>query len=107
MNITTILIELLLGGFFAVACVKAHEPLVPGQKMTLADFFSLSDRVERLKRSRWQWFSMVFLMLIIRLQGHMPLMLEMMVVAEFVLFVALPVQARTTKRASARGINHL
>ena len=102
MNSTSVLVELLLAGFFAIACAKAREPIIPGEKMTLGSLFSLSSRVERLRRTRWQWFSMVLLVLIIRLQGYMPLMLEVMVASEFLLFVALPVHAGARKRGIAR-----
>jgi hypothetical protein len=80
----TILIELLLAGFFAVACLKAR---VPG------DFFHLLPRLERLRRSRWQWFAMVAFMLVLRLQQQLPLAIELMVAFEFALFLALPVRA--------------
>ncbi len=93
MSETTILVELLLAGFFAVACIKAHGPLSADGKMSFGDFFRLSDRLERLKRSRWQWFSMVLLMLIIRLQQERPLVLEGMLVLQFLVFLALPVRA--------------
>ncbi len=97
-----VLFELLLGGFFAVACIKAHAPFSAERSMTIGEFFRLSDRIERLRRSRWQWFSMVLLMLIIRLQGRLPLMLEVMVAVQFVVFLALPVQVEARKRAKAR-----
>ncbi|HEX4425667.1 MAG TPA: hypothetical protein VH079_09735 [Terriglobales bacterium] len=99
MSAAPVLIDVLLAGFFAIACVRAREPIIAGQKMTLVSLFSLSSRVERLKRTKWQWFSMVFLVLIFRLQGYMSVMLELMVASEFVLFVALPVQASARNRA--------
>jgi hypothetical protein len=89
----TVLFELLMAGFFAVACVRAHGPVSQTHRMTFGDFFRLYDRVERLRRTRWQWFSMVGLMLIIRLQQPVPLGLEIMVAVLFLLFLALPVRA--------------
>jgi len=100
MNSTSVLVELLLAGFFAIACAKAREPIIPGEKITLVSFFFLSSRVDRLRRTRWQWFSMVLLVLIIRLQGYMTLMLEVMVASEFLLFVALPVHAGRGRKVS-------
>ena len=94
MNWKTTLIELMLAGFFAIACIRAHGPFATDGQAGYKDFFRLSDRIERLRRSRWQWFSMVLLMLIIRLQGQLPLMLEAMVAVEFVVFLSLPVQVR-------------
>ncbi|MGH9512960.1 MAG: hypothetical protein ACRD2U_12585 [Terriglobales bacterium] len=101
MSLKTILIELLLAGFFAVACIRAHGPFKQGKAIEIGDLFRLSDRIERLRRSRWQWFSMVLLMLIIRLQGQLPLTLEIMVALQFAVFLALPVQSRAKGRAPA------
>jgi hypothetical protein len=98
----TSLIELLLAGFFAVAFIRAHGPLATDRRMAFADFFRLSDRIERLRRSRWQWFSMVLLMLIVRLQGQLSWMLELMVVVQFAIFLALPVQVRAKGMARTR-----
>src|SRR5256885_3524328 len=47
-------IELLLAGFFAVACLKAREPAARGLPVTLGDLFRMPSRLERLRRSRWQ-----------------------------------------------------
>ncbi len=96
-----ILLELLLAGFFAVACFKARGPVAGDQKISFVDLFRLSDRVERLKRSRWQWFSMVAFMLVLRLQQQLPLALEAMALLQLVVFVALPV--RTEARGGVRS----
>ena len=47
----TALLELLLAGFFAVGCIRARGPLQDG-KAHFADFFRLTNRIERLRRSR-------------------------------------------------------
>jgi len=101
MDYKTVLFELLMAGFFAVACVRAHGPVSQDHKMSFGEFFRLYDRVERLRQTRWQWFSMVALMLVIRLQQPVPLGLEIMVAAQFLLFLALPVRA-VAKRGVAR-----
>ena len=88
----TVLFELLMAGFFAVACVRAHGPVSAAHRMSFGDFFRLYDRVERLRRTRWQWFSMVALMLLFRLQQPLPLGLEIMVAVQFLVFLALPVR---------------
>src|SRR4029077_8983619 len=67
----TILIELLLAGFFAVACLKARVPAAPDLPPTLGHRFRLPSRLERLRRSRWQWFAMVGFMLVLRLQEQL------------------------------------
>jgi hypothetical protein len=94
MDTRTILMELLFAGFFAVAVVRAHEPATPGGPSSLADFFRLSGRWERLRRSRWQWFALVAFMLVLRLQQQLPLVLEAMVVLQFAVFMAMPSQAK-------------
>ena len=43
----TALLELLLAGFFAVGCIRAHAPLQEGSKAHFADFFRLTGRIER------------------------------------------------------------
>jgi predicted branched-subunit amino acid permease len=89
----TLLFELLMAGFFAVACIRAHGPVESGHKLTFGEFFHLLNRLERLIHTRWQWISMVGLLLVIRMQQPIPLGLEIMVAAQFVIFLALPVRA--------------
>ena len=91
------LAELLLAGFFAIACVRAHGPVATGERITFGELFRFPDRLDRLRRSRWQWFSIVALMLVLRLQEQLPLVLEIMVAVEFAVFLALP--ARSHARA--------
>lgn len=92
-NERTILLELLLTGFFAVACVRACAPTTPGNKLAFGNLFRLPGRLERLRRSRWQWFSMVALMLVLRVQDELPIVLEVMVARQFLVFLALPARA--------------
>jgi hypothetical protein len=89
----TALLELLMAGFFAVGCVRAHAPLQEGLKAHFADIFRLTGRIERLRRSRWQWFSIVLIMLVLRLQHQLPAGVEITAAVLFVIFLALPVQA--------------
>ena len=93
MDGTTILVELLLAGFFAIACFRAHGPFRSDGQARFGDVFRLSGRLERFRRSRWQWFSMVLLLLVIRLQQQRPLAMELMVVIQILVFLALPVRA--------------
>lgn len=102
MDARTALFELLMAGFFAVACIRAHGPLEPGKPLTFGRFFRLSDRLERLRQTRLQWASMVALLLVIRLQQPIPLGLEIMVAAQFVLFMSLPVRLQVKNRVRAR-----
>ena len=63
-------------------------------KVKFGSMFRLPGRIERLRRSRWQWFSMVLLLLVARLQNQLPLMLELVVAVEFIVFLALPSASR-------------
>ena len=93
MNWKITLLELLLAGFFAVACIRAGGMVSVERTKVLGDFFRLSGRLERLRRSRWQWFCMVLILLVLRLQHQLPLAVEIMVALQFVIFLALPVRA--------------
>ncbi len=102
MNERTVLLELLLSGFFAVACIRASAPIHSGDSSFLANLLRFPGRIERLRRSRWQWFAMVALMVVLRLQQQLPPILELMAAFQFLLFLALP--TRTTRGgADARG----
>lgn len=85
-------LELLLAGFFALACIRAYGRFELGRKMQLRDFFRMTGRLERLRRSRWQWFSMVAIMLVLRLQHQLPPAVEIMVGMMFLIFLIFPVQ---------------
>ena len=97
-----ILMELLLAGFFAVSCIRAHGPFPSDQRISFADIFRLPGRSERLRRSRWQWFMMVVLILVLRLQAGLPLILEVTALVQFLVFLALPVKPEAVKGAQAR-----
>lgn len=99
MGIQGMLLELLLAGFFAVACIRARATLLSGGPLKLRDFFRLSNRLDRLQRSRWQWFSMVLLLLILRKQAGLPLVLELTVAIQFLIFLLLPT-AKTVEGGS-------
>ncbi|MFY9689001.1 MAG: hypothetical protein WA369_09165 [Candidatus Acidiferrales bacterium] len=90
MSRDTILVELILAGFFAVACIRAMVPAAPQGKLDFGDLVRVPGRIARLRRTRWQWFSMVALLLVIRLQKGVPLVLEFTVVMQFIAFMALP-----------------
>jgi hypothetical protein len=90
-----ILVEVILAGFFAVACVRACVPATPGGRLRFSDLLRLPGRLERLNRSRWQWFSMVALLLVIRLQMGLPFVLEIIVAVQFLIFLALPTKVQT------------
>jgi hypothetical protein len=91
-------LELLLGGFFAVACIRASVPSTLNGKLRFQDFLRFPNRLERLRHTRWQWFSMVALLLAVRLQTGVPTILELIVAVQFAIFFALP-----TRTGSALG----
>jgi hypothetical protein len=97
-NRDTLLVELILGGFFAIACIKACIP-DSGGKLSIANLFRFPGRIERMRRSRWQWFSMVALLLVIRLQKGTPLVLEVMIALQFFIFFAFPTSAEVGEEA--------
>lgn len=87
-----LLLELLVAGFFAVACFRARPQLRAGEKPKWESFFRLTSRIERLRRSRWQWFSMVAVLLVLRMQNQLPAAVEIMVGMMFLIFLVFPVQ---------------
>jgi hypothetical protein len=105
MNIPMMLVEVILAGFFAVACIRACVPAASDGKLNFGDLLRFPGRIERLRRSRWQWFSMVALLLVIRLQAGLPLVLEVIVAVEFLIFVALPTRVEATEVKKSRIAN--
>jgi hypothetical protein len=93
MDLKTISIEILLAGFFAVACLRAHPRFREDAQVRFSDFFRLSGRIDRLRASRWAWFALVAFMLVLRLQQQLPLVTELIALVEFTIFVALPAYA--------------
>jgi hypothetical protein len=89
------LLEFLLSGFFAVACFKAR----PGDahELHLKDLLYLSDRLERLRRTRWQWCAMVLVLVFSRMQMQTPIVAELTGLAQFLIFLALPTQKRASQ----------
>ncbi len=97
MNTQALFLELLVSGFFAIACFKARAAVEPGPiALRPRDLVRLTDRVERLSRSRWQWFAMAGILILVRMQAGVPLAVELTAAAQFVLFLSLPV-ARVAK----------
>jgi hypothetical protein len=102
MGTQALLVEALLSGFFAVACFRARAGSAGMRELTPRRLFVLTDRVERLRRSRWQWCSMIALLVLVRLQSGTPLVAELTVLAQFIVFLALPTQ-RTAEQVGRRG----
>jgi len=105
MDAKTALLGLLLSGFFAVACIRASAPASAESGASSMGFFRFPGRLERLRRARWQWFAMVSLMLVLRLQAQLPPILEAMAAFQFLVFLALPASA-AARRGSDQPVQH-
>jgi hypothetical protein len=91
-QLQALLLDLLVSGFFAIACFKARAAREPGAlAMSPRDFLKLTDRLDRLSRTRYQWVAMVAILLLVRVQVGVPLQVELTAAVEFILFLALPV----------------
>lgn len=92
MSTNSLLLGLLLSGFFAIACFRARAGNTDKVAMTPRNFMRLTDRMERLRLTRWQWFAMVLVLVLIRLQSGVPLAIELTAALQFVIFLSLPTQ---------------
>ncbi len=92
LNIQALLVELLLSGFFAVACFRARATALNDIRMAPRALFALTDRLERLRRTRWQWCSVILVLIVVRLQRGAPMVAELTALAQFGLFLAFPTQ---------------
>ena len=72
MSTQALLVEVLLSAFFAIACFRARSGSSDIRGLAPKRLFVLTDRIERLRVSRWQWCSMVVLLLLVRLQRRGP-----------------------------------
>ena len=91
MNEKALFLELLVSGFFAIACFKARAS-EPGEvAVRPRDLLRLTDRVERMSRSRWQWFAMAGILILVRLQTGVPMVVELTAFMQLIVFLALPV----------------
>jgi hypothetical protein len=89
MDLQMQLFELLLAGFFAIACFRARANK-SDQAPHWKDFFYLTNRVERLLSTKWQWCCMVLMLLIVRQQAGVPVVFELTALAQLVVFMLLP-----------------
>ncbi len=92
MGTQALLVEVLLSSFFAIACfrARAESPTIHG--LAPQRLFVLTDRLERLRRTRWQWFAMVLLLFVMRQQLGAPVIAELTALTQFIVFLALPSQ---------------
>jgi hypothetical protein len=97
-----LLVELLLSGFFAIACFRARAVTAQSFHIAPRTLFAMTDRLERLRRSRWQWFSMVLLLVFVRMERGAPMIAELTVLAQLAVFLILPSQTPTAEAVRAR-----
>lgn len=90
MGTQALLVELLLSGFFAVACFRARAEAPSTRGLAPQRLFVLTGRLERLRRTRWQWCAMVLLLVLVRLQVGSPMVVELTALTQFIVFLALP-----------------
>lgn len=90
MDLRGLLFEMLLTGFFAVACLRAREAPVAGQRMHFSDLFRFRGRIERIRQSRIQWISILLLLILARLQWSIPMFVEVTFGLMLALFLAVP-----------------
>jgi hypothetical protein len=104
MSTKALLLELLISGFFAIACLKARAGDMGSIARTPRDFLQLTDRLERLRRSRWQWCSMVLIVVLVRLQSGVPLVVELTAALQFFIFLALPTAKQNREAIRRKGL---
>lgn len=90
MGVQALFIEILLSGFFAIACFRARSTSSDVQRLAPRRLFVLIGRLERLRLTRWQWCSMVMVLMLARMWQGQPLVAELTAFAQFLLFLVLP-----------------
>ena len=95
MESNSLLLELLISGFFAIACFRTRAVSAGSNPMSPWNLLRLTSRLERLRKTRWQWFAMVLVLVMVRLQSGLPLVVELTGALQFGIFLALPEQKRS------------
>lgn len=95
MGSQALLTELLLSGFFAIACFRARAIGIENSGVAPRTLFAMTDRLERLRRSRWQWFAMILVLVVFRIEKGAPMVAEVTVVAQLIVFLLLPTKKAT------------
>jgi hypothetical protein len=97
-----LLVEVLLSAFFAIACFRARSGSSDVRGLAPRRLLVLTDRIERLRTTRWQWCSMVVLLLLVRMQHGAPMVAELTVLLQFIIFLALPSQKSSPQKARSQ-----
>lgn len=104
MGTQALFVEVLLSGFFAIACFRARSESPSLHGLAPARLLVLTDRLERLRRTRWQWFCMVLLVVFLRTQAGTPLVAEVTLLIQFILFLSLPTQKPVLVQKPMRAV---
>lgn len=102
MSTQAFLVEALLSGFFAIACFRAKSESTGIRGLAPQRLFVLTGRLERLRKTRWQWCSMVALLIFARMQSGAPLVAELTVLAQFIIFLSLPSEKQAVRVAASK-----
>lgn len=92
MGTQALLVEVLLSAFFAIACFRARAESSDFRGLAPQRLFVLKSRIDRLRTSRWQWCAMVMLLILVRMQRGTPMVAELTVLVQFIVFLSLPTQ---------------
>ena len=92
MGTQALLVEILISSFFALACFRARAESPSMLGLAPQRLFVLTDRIERLRRTRWQWFARVLLLVVVRVQIGVPMVAQVTALAQFIVVLALPTQ---------------
>lgn len=80
------LVEAFITALLGITCFLARSPMQASKAN--GNFI----RIERLRRSRWQWFSMIVLLFLLRIQNVLPAKVELVVGLQFLIFLVLPIR---------------
>ena len=73
--------------------------------MTPRNFMRLTDRQERLRLTRWEWFATASGPLaLVRLQSGMALVIELTAALQFVIFLSLPTQKQQSGEVAVNKV---
>ena len=85
-------VEVLVTGFFGIACFWVPTASSAANTRLFAWAVRWSLRLDSLRRSRWQWLTMVGTMLGLRIQHQLPPAIEFMVGLTFLILLAFPLR---------------
>lgn len=85
-------LEVLIAGFFGVACFWAPTVHSAASNKLFAWVAQLSLRLNSLRRERWQWLTVIGTMLGLRIQHQLPSIIELMVGLTFLILLAFPLR---------------